>query len=72
MLVRPKMNKVELEGDNEIVLVLTRKNKGIYYDISNESNVAVCISHFSFYGLTKKTRLGRFFEAMKIVCKFCK
>lgn len=50
MLVRPKMNKVELEGDNEIVL--TRKNEGINYDISNESNVAVCISHFIFYGLT--------------------
>lgn len=70
MLVRPKMNKVELDGDNEIVL--TRKNECINYDISNESNVAVCISHFSFYGLTQKTRLGRFFAAMRIVWKFCK
>lgn len=70
MLVRPKMNKVELEGDNEIVL--TRKNEGINYDIRNESNVAVCISNFSFYGLTQKTRLGRFFAAMRIVWKFCK
>lgn len=70
MLVRPRMNAIDINGLGD--LVISRERNPMKLDVSHESNVAATVTNFSFIGLTQRTRIGRFIYAMKFVWKHCK
>ena len=70
MLIRPRMNAIDIEGLGD--LVISRNRKVMHLDISHESNVEATVSNFDFVSLPQRTRLGRFIYAMKFVWKHCK
>lgn len=70
MLIRPRMNAVDVEGEGD--LVLTRNRAFCTLDMSCESNTTTNISSFNFVGLTQRTRIGRFLSALKFVWQHCK
>ena len=70
MLIRPRMYAIDIDGQQD--LVISRQRNPMTLDLSYESNVAATVTHFSFIGLTQKTRIGRFIYAMKFVWQHCK
>lgn len=70
MLIRPRMNAIDIEGEQD--LVISRQRNPMTLDVSCESNVKTTITKFNFITLVQRTRIGRFIYAMKFVWKHCK
>lgn len=70
MLVRPRMNAIDIDGSGD--LVISRNPSALHLDLNHESNVKSNITHWSFVQLPQRTRIGRFLHAMKFVWKHCK
>lgn len=70
MLIRLRMNAIDIEGEGD--LVLTRNRAFCTLDMGCESNITTNTSHFNFVGLTQRTRVGRFLFALKYVWQHCK
>ena len=70
MLVRPRMNAIDIDGQQD--LVISHNRKSMTLDLSYENNVVAKVTNFNFVGLPQKTRIGRFIFLMKIVWRYCK
>lgn len=70
MKLTPGINHIDINGQND--LVLTYNHSALTLDLSQESNVQATVQHLHFVTLTGRTRIGRFFHAMKYVWKYCK
>lgn len=70
MLIRPRMNAIDIAGYGD--LVISRNRKVLHLDLSHESNVEATVTNFDFVALPQRTRIGRFIHAMKFVWKHCK
>lgn len=70
MLIRPRMNAVDVEGEGD--LVISRNRAPFTLDLGHESDVKVSVTQFNFIAMYQRTRIGRFIYAMKFVWKHCK
>ena len=70
MLIRPRMNAIDIEGEQD--LVISRKPSPFTLDLNHESNVKASVTEFNFITLVQRTRIGRFIYAMKFVWQHCK
>ena len=70
MLVRPRMNAIDIDGQQD--LVISHNRNSMTLDLSYENNVVAKVTNFNFVGLPQKTRIGRFIFLMKIVWRYCK
>lgn len=70
MKIAPGINKIVIDGDGD--LTFTRHGKPFYLDMSQESNIKANVQNFHFVQLNKRTRIGRFIQAMKFLWTYCK
>lgn len=70
MLIRPRMNAIDIDGSGD--LVISRNSYALHLDHKQESNVKASITHWIFVTPRQRTRIGRFIYAMKFVWKHCK
>lgn len=70
MLIRPRVNTIDIDGLGD--LVISRNPSALQLDLNHESNVEAKVTNWSFVHLPQRTRIGRFIHAIKFVWKHCK